>query len=75
MKYEKEHKESRNWFMAWVVIIFLLACCVVQSGCANTCRGFGMMVQGAGQMVSGVGTDTVEAVDAQTGRKVSYVRE
>ncbi len=56
-------KENAKWFVAWLVIIFLA---IVQSGCANTCKGFSKLVQGAGQVVTGAGLDIEEAVDNQS---------
>ena len=40
MKYEKEHKQSRDWFTAAIAGIFLLAVLIAMSGC-HTVSGFG----------------------------------
>ena len=62
---EKAHKESGSWFMAWLVICTLLLACLLNSGCANTCKGLGQTLQGVGNTISGAGQDVEEAVDNQ----------
>ena len=30
---EQRHKASRDWTMVWIVVVFLLAVAIIQSGC------------------------------------------
>ena len=48
MKYEKEFQESRNWFMAAMVIVFLFATCMLLSGCGMV-KEIGIGAYNAGQ--------------------------
>lgn len=36
--YEEKHKETKYWFVGWLIIIFLVICCIIQSGC-QTIKG------------------------------------
>ncbi len=66
MMYEKEHKDSKGYFMAGLVIVTLTVFLIISSGCSNTCRGFGGVLNGVGQTIAGAGQDIQQAVDNQS---------
>lgn len=64
--YEKEHKASCKVFMIALIITSLFVFCCLNSGCANTAKGFGKLLQGAGATIGGAGLDIEQAAENQS---------
>ena len=59
-------KESTKWFVAWLVIAFLMIVCILQSGC-GTVNGIGADAENAGRWLREV---TQKGVDNMELRKI-----
>ena len=58
--YEKEHRASAGYFVASIVVVFLIVCCILMSGC-STVRALSIA---ANNVVQAAVQDTQKAVEA-----------